>query len=294
MTYFSDREFGEQPPTTEEIGDSVWAGFRAIVNAKIEDGSFAVEFPINCPDGRGPFATDRDAFEAVLLAEIPRLPEEALMSLFDNPPHVAEILDLLEFCWRHVAAPINGSTHSHFGHVHLSFDRELGRDKFREQVNSIFTRNQIAYTLTDDGRIERLGPPVLREELASTEFVTGDPELDRILESARRKFFDPSEEIRREALLELWDAWERLKTTGEGSNKKDQITSLLDGAAGSASPKFRDSLETEALELTSIGNNHQIRHTEVTQEKIENREHVDYLFHRLFSLIHLIINTQGK
>ena len=170
----------------------------------------------------------------------------------------------------------------------------MGRRNFTEDVNRIFARNGLAYTLTSEGRVERPGPPVLREELASTEFVTGNSELDRLLESARRKFLSPNEEIRREALLELWDAWERLKTTGVGPNKKDQITSLLDDAAGSALPKFRARLETEALELTSIGNSHQIRHTEVTQEKIENGEHIDYVFHRLFSMIHLILNTPGK
>ena len=138
--------------------------------------------------------------------------------------------------------------HDYWHHYDLSFDIELGRRNFTEDVNRIFARNGLAYTLTSEGRVERLGPPVLREELASTEFVTGNSELDRLLESARRKFLSPNEEIRREALLELWDAWERLKTTGVGPNKKDEITSLLDDAAGSALPKFRARLETEALE----------------------------------------------
>ena len=294
MSYFSDRESGEQPPTVEEIGESVWEGFQAVVNSKIEDGSFGVDFPENCLDGRGPFATSRHDFEAVMRAEIPRLPERVLRYSLDSTPRTVEILDVLEFCWRHIGDPIEGSRHPHFGHVHLSFDKEMGQYKFRELVNSIFSRNQLTYTLTAEGHIERLGPPVLREELASAQFVTGDSELDNILESARRKFLNPREEIRREALLELWDAWERLKTTGDGADKKDQITSLLNDAAGSAFPKFRERLEKEALELTSIGNNHQIRHTEVTQEKVESIEHIDYLFHRLFSMIHLILKTKGS
>ena len=150
----------------------------------------------------------------------------------------------------------------------------------------------MAFTLTSEGAIERLGPPVLRDELAIAQFKTGNAELDVLLESARQKFLNPREEIRRESLLELWDAWERLKTIGQGTNKPAQISSLLDDAAGSVYPKFRDRLKTEALELTSIGNNHQIRHTEITQEKVEKSEHVDYLFHRLFSLIQLILKTK--
>ncbi len=294
MTYFSDREFGNQLGTIEEIDDPVWVGFRAIVNTKIEDGSFALDFPINCPDGLGPFATDRDSFEAVLQAEIPSLPEDSLMTLFERLPNTAAILDLLEFCWHHIADPLQGSFHEYFGHVHLKLDRELGQNKFRQQVNSILVRNRLAFTLTAEGRVERVISPVFSEKLASAEFVTGDPELDRILESSRRKFSKPSEGIQREALLDLWDAWERLKTTGVGSRKKDQIMSLLDDAAGPGFPKFRQRLETEARELTEIGNNHQIRHTETTQEKVEASEHIDYLYHRLFSMIQLILKTQSR
>ena len=69
---------------------------------------------------------------------------------------------------------------------------------------------------------------------------------------------------------------------------------MLNDAAGTGYPKFRQLLEKEAFELTSIGNNHQIRHTEIWQEKVEQLEHIDYLFHRLFSLIQLILKTKGS
>ena len=225
-------------------------------------------------------------------AEIPDLPENLFRYNLDGPPETIEILGILEFCWHHVGEPIPGSFHSFFQHSHLGFDRDLGQQKFSEGVNRIFSRNGLAYTLTGDGQIQRLGPPLLREELASAFPHSGDWELDQILESARRKFSSPREEIRREALLELWAAWERLKTTGEGANKKDQISDLLDAAAGTGYPELRQRLNSEALELTSIGNFHQIRHTAIGQEKVEWVEHIDYLFHRLFSMIHLILRTK--
>ena len=235
-------------------------------------------------------------FLTAMRAEIPDLPDsptDPFENTLDGPPRTIDILDMLEFCWRHIGDPCRGTHHNFFQHYHLTFDREAGRQKFSEEVNFILSRNGIAYALTGGGVIERLGPSVLNEELATTQFLTGDSELDHILESARRKFLNPHEEPRREALLELWDAWERLKTTGVGTNKGDQISSLLDDAAGSAYPVFRERLETDAKELTSIGNNHQIRHTEVTQEKVEASEHLDYLFHRLFSMIQLILKTKG-
>ena len=99
-----------------------------------------------------------------------------------------------------------------------------------------------------------------------------------MLETARRKFLDPDAATRRESLEALWDSWERLKTLVGGPNKKTQVASLLDSTAGSSSPGFRKALEQEARELTWIGNNLQIRHSETRQERLSKGEHVDYLF----------------
>ena len=248
MTYFADREFGERPRTQEEIGEVAWGGLQALVYARVEDGSLGAGYPAACEDGRGPKGTNEDMLRPAMHAEIPGLPFWPWLSQPNELPETVRVLELIEFCWRHIGYPIQLRYHDYWHHYDLRFDIELRRRNFTEDVNRIFARNGLAYTLTSEGRVERLGPPVLREELASTEFVTGNSELDRLLESARRKFLSPNEEIRREAFLELWDAWERLKTTGVGPNKKDQITSLLDDAAGSALPKFRARLETEALE----------------------------------------------
>ena len=298
MTYFSDREFAEQSRTEEDIDEIAWEGFQALINGRIDDGSFGASFPKACPDGSGPVGTDRAHFEAAMRAEIRAMPEYPWRDSWDGPPATLVILDLLEFCWRHITEPIQGSYHGFLDHYHLSFDYMIGRQAFTEDVNRIFARSGLAYHLIEprldnQGQIVRLGPPLLRDELTATYFATGDFELDHILDSARNKFLNPSQEIRREALLELWDAWERLKTTGEGANKKSQISDLLNGAAGPGYPKFRQLLEKEALELTSIGNNYQMRHTEIRQEKVEQTEHIDYLFHRLFSLIQLVLKTKG-
>ena len=182
---------------------------------------------------------------------------------------------------------------SFFKHSHLKFDIKTGRSEFCEAINRVFRRNGLAYELTEKGRIKRTAAPVLREELASAQFRTSNAELNRMLETARRKFLDPDEATRREALEALWDAWERLKTLGRGQDKKAQVTSLLDGTAGSSSPKFREALEREARELTQIGNNLQIRHSETSQERLVEGKHVDYLFHRLFSLIWTVLRMNG-
>ena len=209
-------------------------------------------------------------------------------------PQTLAILDLIEFCWRCIGKPIREGYHDYFKHHHLDFNIEEGRNEFRADINRIFCCNGLAYELKEYGQIERLAPPVLREELVSAQFRTGDNDLDGLLETARRNFLHPDEATRREALKALWDAWERLKTLGSGSDKKSQAKALLDDTAGSSSSKFRQALEQEATELTSIGNKFQIRHSETNQERLARSEHVDYLFHRLFALIHVILRTNDR
>lgn len=97
--------------------------------------------------------------------------------------------------------------------------------------------------------------------------------------------------IRREALEKLWDAWERLKSLSDPNDKKRSTKILLD--RGSAEPNLRDRIESEAKQLTEIGNAFLIRHAEVTKTPITESIHVDYLFHRLFSLIRMLIQANG-
>jgi len=293
MSYFSEREEGERPRENEDIGEAAWGGIQALIRAAIENGSFGASYPETCPDGRGPVGTDEAGLWQAMRAEITRLSEQPWFGPPDEPPRTLDILDMIEFCWRCIGKPARGSYHSYFGHYHLTFDIDAGRADFADSVNRIFRRNGLAYELTEDGRIERLAPPVLRETLAASRFRTPDPELDRMLETARRKFLDPDESVRRESLEALWDAWERVKTLGSGADKKAQIAALLDATAGSCSPLFREALEREARELTWIGNNLQIRHSEMTQERLADGTHVDYLFQRLFSLIFAILRANG-
>lgn len=293
MTYFSEREEGERPRGNEQIGEAAWGGLQALIRTRIDDGSFGATYPEACPDGRGPVGTNESSFWQAMQAEIRGMPERPWYATPEGPPRTLDILDMLEFCWRCVGKPEQRGYHKYFGHHHLSFDIEAGRAEFTEAVNRIFRRNGLVYELTSAGRIERLAPPVLRERLASSRFRTPDSELNRMLETARAKFLDPDEAVRRESLEALWDAWERLKTLGVGADKKTQVIALLDTTAGPSSPKFRESLEREARELTWIGNNLQIRHSEVTQERLSQSAHVDYLFHRLFGLVLLVLRMNG-
>ncbi len=288
--YFSEREKGQCPRDRDEISQVVWGGVQVLIQSRVNDGSFGATYPETCLDGGGPVGTDVGVLQQAMRAEIPDLQEALWDNIRADPPPDLVILDTIEFCWRCIGKPIAGFHHDYFKHRHLTFDVKAGQREFREGINRIFSRNGMAYELKENGYIERLMPTVLRE-LVSAHFFTGDSELDRMLETACRKFLDHNEAVRLEALNVLWDAWERLKTVGSDQNKREQVANLLDTTAGPRSPGFREALEKDARELTAIGNNLLIRHSEREKEPIVNSKHVDYLFHRLFALIQLILRT---
>jgi hypothetical protein len=209
----------------------------------------------------------------------------------DEWPSDPQLFDLLEFLYEHAGLPNAYARHSFFGHDHLSYDKEAGRAKFEQDINRVFERNGLAFELKN-GEVTRMAPTGLQEALASTVFRTRDADLDRLLETAREKFLNRSPDIRKEGLEKLWDAWERLKTIEAGKDKPAQVKAILDMAA--TEPVLRERLEIEARELNFIGNNLMIRHTEVGKPPIGESAHVDYLFHRMFSIIRLLLKSSGR
>jgi hypothetical protein len=199
--------------------------------------------------------------------------------------------DLVEFCYEKVAKATRGAYHDYYMHHHLNLDEAEGKRLFCEEVNRVFARNGIAFELEETGNIHRLAPAIVREALSDALFQTGDGKLDELLETARRKFLDPDPAVRSEALEKIWDAWERLKTL-DANDKRQSVEILLDNA--SPEPNFRAALENEAVTLTNIGNSFMIRHTEVGKTEISMNEHVDYLFHRMFAMIRLLLRATRR
>ncbi len=300
--YFSDRENGPRARTEQVISPAVWAGLVATVQALINSGAFGLRFPERCPDGQAVCGCDTDALAASVIAEMPGLAwpletmclvEEGFLSQREPfAPDTLLIMDFIEFIYASVAKPIPGKHHDFFSHHHLTFDQQSGQEEFRATVNRIFSRNGVAFEMLSTGRIVRVLPPVLGEDLKRTIFRTGDRTLDNMLDECRAKFSDRNPLVRREALERLWDGWERLKSLADPGDKKRSIKIILDATA--AEPSLRARLEGEATELNSIGNSHLIRHSEVNQVPVIDVDQVDYLFHRLFAMIQLILRKKGS
>lgn len=301
VDYFSDRENGPRVRTEQVISPTVWAGLVGTVQALINSAAFGLRFPERCPDGQAICGCDPDSLAAAVIAEMPGLawPLETTSEVEDGffsqrqpfAPDTLLILDFIEFVYASVAKPIPGKYHDFFSHHHLSFDQQVGQEEFRATVNRIFARNGVAFEMLSTGRLVRVLPLVLGDDLRRTIFNTGDRTLDNMLEECRAKFSDRNPLVRREALERLWDAWERLKSLADPGDKKRSIKIILDATA--SEPSLRARLEAEALELNSIGNSHLIGHSEVNQVPIIDVDHIDYLFHRLFAMIQLMLRKQG-
>jgi len=292
---FTERHGSAVPRVKEELDDITRNGLLALVQARIEEEWFGDSFPAMCPDGRGNGGCDRAKLETMMKAYGVIWPGDQKIygrrGEDEQVPSDGEVFDLIEFSYEHVSEPTAHDFHSYFGHSHYSYDAKIGKQKFEQEVNRLFERNGMAFHL-EQGEITRLAPAVLRETLASTIFSTGDKILDELLETARNKFLNRSLDVRRESLEKLWDAWERLKTVEPGKDKKASTKALLDKA--STEPAFRGLIEQEALELTDVGNQLMIRHTETSKVPIVESAHVDYLFGRMFSLVVLVLKSSGR
>lgn len=292
--YFGEREQGLQPRTQEEITVPAWRGIVAAITTAPDTGWLAESFPAHdCPEGRSSITgSNQGQFYGALQGEHP----EIEIPLNANAlPATVPALEVIEFFYRHISKPLSTSAHGYWHDVHYSdFSREAGQAEFAEKINTIFRRHLLAYELQRNGEVRRLLPPVLREAIISAEFTSEDNELNRLLEQARREFSNPDFRTRYEALKDLWDAFERLKTLEPPRTNKQQSSAALI-ARVSQDQTIRDMLNMEMrIELERFGNGFFIRHATAAQVSLQTSEEIDYLFLRLFALIRLVLRSTGR
>jgi hypothetical protein len=312
MTYFSDREqYYRGEKLSMQIPINVWNGVAMLVNSLIANNNLAKDFPRQCPDGNGICGVDEHSFYTSAKSVIPAinfLPEygsiETLSSSFLEPNPFEDditsqehttiqfsynVLDFIEFVFKHLCDVQNGQYHDYFKHYELTFPSTTNtKGKYISDINEIFSRNNIAFKINDNGEIQRILDEELNNLIASTNEPTEET-LSSLLRDATTKIVNPKIEERKIALERLWDAFERLKSIINPDNKKDSANQLLDKVSH-GNENFKDILATECLtSLTKIGNEFQIRHFETTKIAIEDSRHLDYLFFRMYALIHLLL-----
>lgn len=310
MKYFSDKEGVNNGSISFKISANVWNGIAVIVNSLIGNNLLAKDFPKQCPDGNGICGVDEQSFYVAAFAVISGtqnlLPQNggdiqylSTKSLFDIPFDSEEeiekkevrftydVLDFIEFTYRHINDVQNDAYHDYFKHYELKFPgTTVARVRFVSEINEIFERNNVGFKLCDDGNIQRIVDEILLHPIYSSK---KEPKLEELIQDATNKFRNPRLNERKIALEKLWDAFERLKTVEipEEKQKKRSADILLSKASLGQSP-FKEILENECKTLTNIGNQYQIRHFEKYTEQIASEEHLDYLFYRMYSLVSLL------
>jgi len=284
---FTERHGAAKPRTAESLDETTRDALLSLIRARMDEEWFGLAFPEKCLDGYAYAGTDFDKMQAAMSGFGLPWPRQIEV---DAPPEDGVVFDLVEYAYEHVAEARNPRFHSYGNHSHYEYDQAAGRGRFAADANRIFERNGMAFALVD-GEVTRLVPAVIHDVLAQSLFRTGNVELDKMLETARHKFLNRDLDVRRESLEKLWDAWERLKTLEPG-DKKASMKTLLDHVA--AEPTMRAKLDQEARELTEIGNTFMIRHTETNKIPITDSAEVDYLFHRMFAMIRLILRASGR
>lgn len=120
---------------------------------------------------------------------------------------------------------------------------------------------------------------------------TEDEELNKLIQEAKDRFFNPKD--KHIALEKLWDAFERIKTYFT-KNKKESAGKLVSLISTNFDKKL---IELEFQTLTQVGNSFRIRHHETGKKEITDNNHINYLFFRMLALIDLclaFINDNGK
>lgn len=161
QSYFSDNEKGTKSRESTTINHEVWGSIFALIDSLMTKGAFGLNFPEICDDGTDVIGTDFNNMKLAIRAEIPDIKKlstriidnDAFGRVQDYTPPTLAILDLIQFCYRNVAKPIQENYHPYLKHHHLNLIPKKGKIEFRDKINLILARNGLAYELEQEGTI---------------------------------------------------------------------------------------------------------------------------------------------
>ncbi|MDR2941222.1 MAG: hypothetical protein LBV17_01330 [Treponema sp.] len=261
-------------------------------------------FPAQCPDGLGYYGIDLEKFNISLKFDIPNLyrnkyngnVEKPVSSSYSSAPVEYDqyaLLDFIEFIAQNCRdyKYTENDYHSYFMHHHFTLLNTCKCfEEFRIEINNIFEKTGLLFTLTKDKIIER----VLENSVATDEVIAAIKDVreqgtKELLEEAIYLFKRPNPSNKSAAVEKIWDAFERLKTYYTSLDKKASTEQIVNDM-GNYQIVFTKLFDDEFRCLTTIGNTYRIRHHETDKINIEDDHHFDYFFNRCLSLISLAIN----
>jgi len=150
-------ELGEVEDSNSEedvdpvITPRVWAGVVNVIKSKIADGSFGIDFPDECPDGNAVIGTNEFSMATAMEAEFPEITWPLVP---EQTPPFETFIQVLQFCFRHIAHANRIDHHKFFSHHHLEFNRSPGQSDFAERLNRIFAANDMPIAFNNKGDME--------------------------------------------------------------------------------------------------------------------------------------------
>lgn len=128
--------------------------------------------------------------------------------------------------------------------------------------------------------------------LFNKEIITDDNILNTDIEKAKELYVKGEFQL---AIEKIWDAFERIKSYYR-NDKKDSANAIVNALSDEIKDAKNSSntdgkslfFENELKELTALGNNYKIRHSEKNKPIISNLNTQEYLFFRVLNLINLI------
>ena len=231
-----------------------------------------------------------DLFQRDGVIDYPRIINNVFTGTEEEEYDQYALLDFIEYMAHNCRDVEKGGYHSFYRHYHLKFRQSQNIFKsFQRDINTIFDRTGLLYTLTDDKKIERVVEnDVCTPEIEESVQNVHEQGLKDLLTEAIAIHKSHGADSAKNATEKIWDAFERLKTYYTDLDKKKSAEKLVSDMAGD-NKNYSELFDAEFRALTSIGNNFRIRHHETDKIDINDDRYYDYFFNRCLSLIALAI-----
>jgi hypothetical protein len=241
--------------------------FGSLYQRYLEGGYFQEAFGYVCVDAgnvNGTLGSDIEASLFLAIRKSDMWPIEEKIANYSEH----DLFDIIEFLYDLVSKPTESYYHSWngCGHHHISFDQEIGRQEFRDEVNKLLQDYQNGYELSENGEVLIMAEPGLDELLQAPLPEYDSDNVSVRIEAAKLKFrrYSSSTEDRRDAIRDLADVLEFLR------------------------PKLKTALNSkDENDLFNIANNFAIRHHNSDQKTNYDKDiwH-NWMFYFYLSTIH--------
>lgn len=265
--YFSQRTGKNPNPKGLPLSDLVDL-FRRVFDQMRSDGYFDEAFGFQCIDLGAVQGKVKDVELEMLLA----IRKRDLWPISDRAVHYSEddLFDVIEFLFRHVSKPVQGTMHSYgdCGMHWETFNRKDGRIAFVEKINSVLKHYCNPFELSTKGEV-LVGSEEGFEQIFEADIPADDNNIRTRIESATRQFRKHASSLddRRQAVRDLADVLEYLR------------------------PRMQELLtQKDERDLFNIANNFGVRHHNDQQKtSYDAALWLSWMFYFYLATIHVVL-----